>query len=322
MSRVLVAGGAGYIGSITVSLLDEAGYSVTVFDNFSTGHKHNIPQNVNVVEGDLRDQSAVDQLFSDERFDLVINFAAKIQVGESIQEPRIYFENNVLGATNLIDAAANHGVQGFLFSSTAAVYGDPERSPISESDPRIPINPYGVGKYLVEQVLQSYENTHNLPWCALRYFNAAGAHNGIGPDYPFTTHLIPIAIDKLLEEKPLEIFGSDYKTRDGTCVRDYVHVYDIALAHVYAAESMLQSKILNKAINLGRGQGFSVFEVVKTLENITGKDVPYQIAPRREGDPGCLVASNELARQELDWKPIKSLENIVKDALEWRKLTI
>lgn len=315
--RVLVAGGAGFIGSITGRLFSAAGHKVAVFDNLSTGHRHNL-QKTPLIIGDLRNPEQVEAVFQDHKFDLVLNFAAKIQVEESIGSPKDYIENNVFGTLNLIDAAVRAGVKNFIFSSTAAVYGQPKTLPISEDAPKAPINPYGLGKYLVEQVLYSYQKTHSLGWLALRYFNAAGAYNGIGPDYPFITHLIPQAIESALAKNELKVFGGDYPTPDGTCVRDFVHVKDIARAHLLAAEKMTQNQAFNQAINLGSGQGYSILEVIKTLEKSLGYPVNYQIKARRPGDPAELVASNTLAKTTLGWQPEADLAEIIQDALDWR----
>lgn len=317
--NILVAGGAGYIGGVTTHLMQEYGYNITVLDNLSTGHQKNIPAGVELVRENLSNYQALEELFDKNKFDLVINFAAKIQVNESMEKPKEYFDNNVFGAMNLIDLSARHKVRGFIFSSTAAVYGNPKQIPIQESDTKNPINPYGVSKYIVEQILDSYQNTHDLNWCALRYFNAAGAHNGVGPDYPFKTHLIPIAVDKLIKNEEMKVFGNDYDTPDGTCIRDYVHVYDIAKAHCQAAATMLYNISINQAINLGSGKGYSVLEVLSALEAVTGKTVTYEFAPRRQGDPAKLVASNKLAGHLLGWKPEKGLKDTIEDTWTWQK---
>lgn len=317
MPHILIVGGAGYIGGITTSLLHEAGYDITVLDNLSTGHRHNLPETVTLVEGNMCNKDIINKLFQRHTFDTVINFAAKILPSESMEDPGGYFYNNVYGTANIIDMAARYHVAGFVFSSTAAVYGNPERIPIQENDSKHPINPYGVSKYMVEQLLQSYENTHELPWCALRYFNAAGAHYNIGPEYPFKTHILPVAIDKLRRRETMQIFGNDYDTPDGTCVRDYVHAYDIALAHLYAVEKLLNGATLNKPVNLGNSTGHSVLEIIHALENVTSQNLSYEYASRRAGDPDKLVASNDLAYKLLGWEPTKNLDQIIEDAWQW-----
>ncbi|MBW3537885.1 UDP-glucose 4-epimerase GalE [Candidatus Parcubacteria bacterium] len=316
--RVLIAGGAGYIGGVTAKLFQEAGHDVVVFDNLSTGHRHNL-QDAELVVGDLTKPGDLQALFDGRRFDVVLNFAAKIQVEESMRRPRLYFENNSFGALRLIDAAVEAHVKNFIFSSTAAVYGQPETVPIPESAQLKPINPYGLSKLLVEQMLANYQLTSGLGWTSFRYFNAAGAYRGIGPEYPVMTHLVPKAIEAVIQSGELKVFGHDYDTPDGTALRDYVHVYDIAKAHVLAAEQMAGGQVFNRAINLGTGRGHSVLEVVKTLEKVAGRPIKYQVTDRRPGDPAALVASNRLAQRLLGWSAERGLEQIIADAYAWRR---
>lgn len=318
MTQVLIVGGAGYIGSVTTQLFYESGYETTVLDNLSTGHKKNLPDGINFVEGDTKNYYLLEKIFQDNDFDFIINFAAKIRADQSIDCPKEYIDNNIFGSTNLIDLASTHNAKGFIFSSTAAVYGNPVRIPIQENDTKEPINPYGLSKYIVEQILYSYEKTHSLNWCALRYFNAAGTYRGIGPDYPFKTHVIPVATQKLMNNDVLEVFGNDYNTSDGTCIRDYVHVYDIARAHLYAIESMLNGVILNQPINLGSGHGKSILELIERLEKVASKKLEYKFASRRNGDPARLVASNNTAYNLLGWKPEKEFDQIMLDAWKWQ----
>ena len=312
--KVLVAGGAGYIGGVTSRLLQESGHDVVVFDDLSTGYQHNLGDTT-LVEGSLVDEDDVSRLFRAYEFEVVMNFAAKIRVEESMENPHLYFRNNLYGMLNLIAAATGKGVGGLVFSSTAAVYGEPREVPISEDSPTEPINPYGMSKLMVERALASYQVTHGLNWVAFRYFNAGGAYSGVGEEHPVESHLVPLAIRAMKAGKKLQVYGDDYDTKDGTCVRDYVHVYDIARAHVTAAELMAAGKVLQQPVNLGSGDGFSVLDVIKTLEEVAGRAVAYDRAARRAGDPPTLVASNARADELLEWKPEKSLHDVITDAL-------
>lgn len=316
--KVLVAGGAGYIGSVTSRILHEASHEVIIFDNLSTGHKKALGS-LNLIEGDDTSLADVEALFAQNKFDIVMNFAAKIQVEESMKEPGLYLHNNFLGALNLIDQAAQHGVRGFVFSSTAAVYGAAKKVPITEDSPTEPINPYGLSKLFVEQALGSYQATKNLNWVAFRYFNAAGAYGGLGEEHPVETHLIPLAISAMSNGEDLQVNGTDYETKDGSCVRDYVHVEDIARAHILAAEAMMHGTILSAPLNLGSGGGASVLEVIKTIGKVSGQKVPYATGPRRAGDPPALVASNARAHELLGWAPQHDLRRIVQDALDFNR---
>lgn len=315
--KVLIAGGAGYIGGVTTRLFEEAGHEVIVLDNLSTGHAYNL-KSTKLLQIDLTDSQAVDALLDEHKFDAILDFAAKIQVEESTREPKLYFTNNAFGALNLVDAAVKKGMKNFIFSSTAAVYGEGTGGAVGEDDPKDPINPYGASKYIMEQILHSYGLSHDLNWVAFRYFNAAGGYQGIGPDYPEVTHLISRAIEAILGNGELTVFGSDYDTADGTGVRDYVHVYDIAQAHVIAAEKMVAGEKFNQPINLGSNHGSTVLEVIAALETVSGKKVPYIMGSRRAGDPGKLIASNDRAKKLLGWSTTKDLGQIAKDAWDWQ----
>lgn len=315
---MLVVGGAGYIGGTTSQIFSKGGHQVTVFDNLSTGHRRNIA-GLTFVQGDILKPDDLTELFADQDFDIVLHFAAKIRVDESVTEPKTYLVNNTFGALNVIDAAALAGVKNFVFSSSAAVYGEPAHIPVTENSPTQPINPYGTSKRMTEMILEEYGRSKDLNWVALRYFNAAGAYQSIGPDYPFTTHLIPSAISALLAGKTLQVFGTDYDTPDGSCVRDYVHVADLAGAHLKAAELMLSGTKLQTAFNLGSGQGSSVLEIISAIEKAAGQKVSFEAAPRRAGDPARLLADASQAKERLGWTPTKSLDDIVSDTLAWKR---
>lgn len=314
--RVLIAGGAGFIGGITAKLFEEAGHEVVVFDNLSTGFRHNV--GAEFVEGDLTDAKQVVGAFKTGPFDAVLHFAAKLQVEESVREPKLYFENNVLGSLNLIDAAVKSGSKRFIFSSSATVYGEPAKVPIAETAPIQPINPYGVTKVMVEEMLDSYGQTHGLEWVAFRYFNPVGAYAGIGPS-PLVSNLIPAALEALAGKRTLQVFGTDYDTRDGSCIRDYVHVKEIAEAHLLAADQMDAGTSFNRAINLGSGRGYTVLEMLDGLEKAAGKPIPHKIVGRRAGDAPASIASNDLAKKLLGWAPKLGLETMLGDALDWAK---
>lgn len=315
--KVIIFGGAGYIGGVTAELFIDKGHEVIVADNLSTGHK-NYVTSFEFEELDILDKKAVNNLLSRHNPDVVLNFAAMIQVAESMQKPGIYFENNFLGSINIIEAMIHNDIDSFVLSSTAAVYGEPTKIPIEEDDPKHPINPYGLSKYMVEQALASYQSTHSLNWAAFRYFNAAGAYKGKAMDYPVMTHLIPHATEAMYENRPFKLFGDKYDTKDGTCVRDFVHVIDIAQAHVMAAEQMNKGKTLCTALNLGSGAGYTVLEVVKTVEKVSGKKIAYSIETPRPGDPAILIASSDKAKDLLHWVPKYSLEDMVASHLDWR----
>jgi UDP-glucose 4-epimerase len=315
--NILIIGGAGYIGGVTTHLAHKNGYAVTVADDLSTGHDYNVPDGVELITCDIRDREAAKKLFAGKKYDAVMHFAAKIQVAESMRQPFEYFATNTIGALNVIDLAVKSNVKSYIFSSTAAVYGAPEHVPLLESDHTTPVNPYGASKLLTEQLLASYHNTHQLNWVALRYFNVAGAFQGVGTDYPFISHIIPSLLDKMSKKQAIIINGKDYDTPDGTAIRDYAHVLDIAQAHLLALEKMAGGTQLNQPINLGSRQGFSVKQVADTFNKVTGANLPIEYGERRAGDPPKLIASNELAKKLLGWQPEHGLEAIIKDHYDW-----
>jgi len=315
--KAVIIGGAGYIGATTAQLFLDDGHETLILDNLSTGHKE-YTKGHNFKQVDILDQKVLTKTLVDFAPDVVLHFAARIQVEESTRKPAEYFENNVMGAINVVEAALASGTSNLVFSSTAAVYGEPERVPIQEDDQKIPINPYGLSKYMVEQVLDSYSRTHSLNWAAFRYFNAAGAYKGRAMNYPVMTHLIPHATEAVLAGRPFKMFGDDYLTDDGSCIRDFVHVVDIARAHVIAAEEMDNDKRLCLPINLGSGSGYSVKQVLKAMEKVIGREVPFTVEPRRAGDPATLIADPTRAKNLLDWEPKLSLEDMVRSHWEWR----
>jgi len=314
--KVLVVGGAGYIGSHMVLMLSERGHEVVVLDDLSTGHREAVLAG-EFVEGSMADAQLLDRLFAAHRFDGVMHFASYIQVGESVLAPAKYYRNNVANTLVLLDAMVRHGVRHFIFSSTAAVYGEPLRVPIYETHPCAPINPYGRSKRMVEEILADYDRAHGLKSVCLRYFNAAGAdpQGRIGELHEPETHLIPLVLQAAAGRRPhLTVFGTDYSTRAGTCIRDYIHVVDLCSAHLLALERLVQGAG-SAVYNLGHGKGFSIREVVAAAERVTGRPVPVVEGPRREGDPAILIASPERALRELRWRPERSdLERIIADA--------
>lgn len=316
--NIAILGGAGYIGGVTTHYAQQQGHTVTVVDDLSTGRDYNVPKGVELVRMDIRDRAAVAHLFKTRQFDTVMHFAARILVPESMQKPFEYFDVNVVGALNAIDQAAANGVKRYIFSSTAAVYGEPLHIPLTEEDPNKPVNPYGFSKFLNEQLLKSYEITHGLQWTALRYFNVAGAFGGVGTDYTFApSHIIPCLLDRMHKQEPITIYGDDYDTPDGTAIRDYVHVLDLARAHVLAAEVMNNGTPLNQPINLGSRHGFSVKQVADTFNKVTGAGMPIVYGARRPGDPVKLIASNARAKKLLGWEPEFGLERIIQDHYDW-----
>ncbi|HZU07856.1 MAG TPA: UDP-glucose 4-epimerase GalE [Chloroflexota bacterium] len=318
--RVLVTGGAGYVGSHTVRLLLEAGHEVTVYDNLVYGHRAAVP--CPLVVGDLADRARLDQVFAAGRFDAVLHFAAYAYVGESVADPAKYFRNNLGGGLALLDAMLAHGVERLVFSSTCATYGEPTRLPITEEEPQRPTSPYGETKLAFERALYWYAQAYGLRSVSLRYFNAAGAalDGTLGEDHEPETHLIPRVLRVALGQEPyVEVYGTDYPTPDGTCLRDYVHVLDLAAAHLLALER-LDRPGLCLAYNLGAGRGYSVQEVIATCRRVTGRPIPTVAAPRRPGDPPALYADNTRARRELGWTPAYSeLETIVATAWAWHR---
>ncbi len=317
----LVCGGAGYIGSHMAQWLSAHGHQVTVLDNFSTGHRQAVRWG-ELVEADLLDPASLQRAFAGDRYDAVLHFCASSLVGESVREPYAYYRNNVAGTLNLLEAMRQNGVDRLVFSSTAAVYGNPVSGVIGEDHPKAPINPYGASKLMVERMLADASDAYGLRSVALRYFNAAGAlpEHGIGEAHACETHLIPNVLKAALGgNAQLNVFGEDYPTPDGTCVRDYVHVQDLAQAHALALDYM-EHKPGAHAFNLGSGRGFSVREVIATASEVAGRGIPYEVAPRRAGDPAVLVASSERARRELGWAPAwTDLRAIIESAWGWHR---
>jgi len=318
--RILVTGGAGYIGSHTVKQLLARGHDVTVFDNLSAGHKAAVPAE-RLVTGDLRDIDHIDQLLMTSRIEAVVHFAALTYVGDSVKEPARYYTNNLIYSLNLLDRCRRNGIGKFVFSSTCAVYGVPNVVPITEAEKRSPISPYGHTKLGVEYALADYAAAYPIGFCALRYFNAAGAapDGTIGEHHDPESHLIPLVIQAAMGRRPhIEIFGTDYPTADGTCVRDYIHVDDLALAHILALEKITPGS--GQAYNVGIGRGYSVREVIRAVEEVSGKKVTVKEAPRRAGDPAELVANADKIRRELGWAAkYTDLKTIVETAWNWHR---
>jgi UDP-glucose-4-epimerase GalE len=317
--NVLVTGGAGYIGSHTLRALTARGHGSTVFDNLSRGHREAV-LGAPLVTGDLLEPAALDAALAQSRPEAVLHFAALTYVGESIAHPDVYYRNNVVGSLNLLDALRKHRVQKLIFSSTAAVYGNPVRVPIDEEHPLAPLNPYGHSKLMVERLLRDHAAAFGLRFVALRYFNASGssADGAIGEDHEPETHLIPRVLMAVTGEIPqVTILGTDYPTPDGTCIRDYIHVEDLAEAHVLALDHLERGGD-SRSLNLGTGSGHSVREVIACAERVTGRKVPVIEGGRREGDPAVLVAAADRARRELGWQPRHpDLESIVASAWRW-----
>lgn len=319
-NKILVTGGAGYIGSHTVRELLSKGHEVIVLDNFSSGHKNTVA--TQIVEGDLNDLVFLEKIFSENNISAVIHFAGLIRVDESVKEPGKYFQNNVVGTINLINAMIKHGVKKIVYSSSAAVYGNPVRIPIKETDACVPTNPYGEAKLLVEKIIENYYKVHGLSAVALRYFNAAGASMdaSTGENHPVETHLIPKILDVASgRADSLKVFGNDYPTRDGTAVRDYVHVLDLAAVHALALNK-LQSETGTFAYNVGTGKGYSIMQVVQEVLEVTRRMIVCQQQPRREGDPAILVADSAKLKQDLGYElRYSDLNTIMKTAWEWHK---
>ena len=319
MKTILVAGGAGYIGSHMVALLVKRGYEVIVADNLRTGHWQAVKGAKKLYVGDLRDNAFLEQVFSENDIDGVINFAAFSLVGESVTNPLKYYGNNVEGAVSLLSAMKTHGVDKMVFSSTAATYGEPEKQPIEEHDRTEPTNPYGATKLAIENMLKWCDRAYGIRYAALRYFNAAGSdtETGIGEDHDPESHLIPLVMKTALGQRDhIGIFGEDYPTADGACVRDYIHVTDRAEAHLLALE-YLAGGGSSDVFNLGSGDGYSVKEIIETARRVTGREIKATVEPRREGDPSVLIASNKKAAEVLGWKPVRGLEQIISDAWAW-----
>ena len=316
--KVLVTGGSGYIGSVTIRRLLAAGHEVAVFDNLERGHRETVPDGVRLHVGDLRDAASIGAAMKAEAPDAVMHFAAYALVGESMRQPELYFSNNVTGGLNLLEAMRAVGVGRIVFSSSCATYGEPGTELISEETPQRPTNPYGESKLAFEKMLGWYGRIHGFSTIALRYFNACGAEGDLGEDHrvPCETHLIPLVLRVALGQAPTaKIFGGDYATPDGTCIRDYVHVSDLADAHLRALESGATG-----AVNLGTGRGFSVREVVESARRVTGRPIPAEVTPRRGGDPDRLVAKVGLAYERLGWKAAYTeIDAIVESAWKWHE---
>lgn len=314
--KILVVGGAGYIGSVCAELLLDEGHEVAIFDNLSEGHRAAIDPRAEFVEGDLQDRQLVETTLSKQKPDAVMHFAANALVGESMQNPSKYFRNNVAHGLNLLDGMVAAGVPKIVFSSTCATFGPPERVPIDESTPQRPINPYGESKLAFEKILKWYDQIHGLRFVSLRYFNAAGASAKFGEDHRIETHLIPNVLKVALGEKPnVEVFGTDYETPDGTCIRDYIHIIDLARAHILALGAAKSD-----FYNLGTGGGASVRQVIDSCRKVTGRKIEVVEKPRRPGDPPRLIASSEKIKRELGWKPqFESLDPILESAWKWHQ---
>ncbi|MCE5251035.1 UDP-glucose 4-epimerase GalE [bacterium] len=326
--NVLVAGGAGYIGSVTAAILIEAGHVVTVIDNLSHGYLDAVHPEAQFVRCDITDEDILEKTCSSD-IDVVMHFAAFIEVGESVKNPSKYYVNNLTRSIRFFDNLIKFGIKKIVFSSTAAVYGNPVTVPLTEDAPLAPVNPYGWTKLMVETVLRDYNRAYGLKSVALRYFNAGGAMGDYGENHEPESHLIPLILDAAIKGTPLKVFGDDYDTRDGSCIRDYIHVRDIAQAHILAARYLCDGEndtcggnapCGSTAFNLGTGTGFTVLEVIRAVERVIGKKVPYIITGRREGDPPELVASPARAERILDWTGNRAgLEDIIRSAWEWKK---
>ncbi len=316
--KVLVTGGAGYIGSVVVEQLVAAGQSVVVLDNLSQGHRAAVHPRATFVEADLTDRAAVDAAMAQHRPEAVMHFAAHSLVGESMQQPFKYLGRNVIGGINLLESMSAHGVRRFILSSTANLFDEPQKIPIDETERIVPGSPYGESKHILERILHWLDRTQDLRYAALRYFNAAGATAERGEDHDPEMHLIPLVLQVALGQRAdITIFGDDYPTPDGTCVRDYIHIADLAQAHLLALDALDRG---SRVYNLGNGQGFSVRQVIETARQITGHPIPARVGPRRAGDPATLVASSDRIRLELGWQPkYPRLAQIVETAWRWHK---
>lgn len=321
MKTILVAGGAGYIGSHTVKYLLKNGYKVVVLDNLVYGHKEAV-LTPNFEQVDLKDKAEVDKVFKKYDIEAVIHFAAYTYVGESVTEPQKYYWNNVVNTLNLLDVMKEHDVKTIVFSSTCATYGNPQYMPMDEKHPQSPINPYGKTKFMMEQIMADYDSAYGLKYAALRYFNAAGCDEDgdLGESHDPETHLIPLVLKAIKGERDcITVFGTDYETSDGTCIRDYIHVEDLADAHMKALEKIFATN-QSYCINLGTGIGTSVKEIIDAAEDVTGKKVPVVYGQRRAGDPAKLFASNTMAKEVLGWNPkYTDVKDIIKTAWDWEQ---
>jgi len=319
--KILLVGGAGYIGSHMLKILLAAGHQVVTFDNLSSGYRDAVLGG-EFIQGDLADTVALDQVFTQHQPEAVMHFASYIQVGESVKRPDIYYQNNVSNTLNLLNTMVKHDVKKFIFSSTAAIFGEPVAVPIDELHPKQPVNPYGKSKWMIEQALADYDVAFGLKSICLRYFNAAGAdpEGQLGERHEPETHLIPLLLQVASGRKPtINVFGRDYDTEDGTCVRDYIHVVDLCKAHLLALKNLEQHQQSNQ-FNLGNGKGFSVQEVINTVQRVTGKAIHVIDSPRRQGDPARLIADATRAQRELTWHPsLSSLDTIVQHAWNWEQ---
>lgn len=315
MSRLVVTGGAGYVGSVCSKVLLEAGHSVTIVDNFSTGNRDAVPDGAELVEGDIND--VIDNVLADGPVDGVLHFAARSLVGESVEKPDEYWRDNVGTTLKLLNSMRDHDVTNLVFSSTAATYGEPERVPITEDMPTAPTNAYGATKLAIDYAITSYATAFGLGATSLRYFNVAGAYGGLGENHATETHLIPLVLQVAQgTREKIFMYGDDWPTADGTCVRDYIHIRDLADAHLLALNSNTPGK--HRIFNLGSGDGYSVKEVIEACRRVTGHEIPAEIAPRRAGDPATLIASSQRAKDELGWTPTRTdLDQIVADAWEY-----
>lgn len=316
--KILITGGAGYIGSHTNRLLSERGYETVVIDDLSDGHKEAVVAG-EFIEGNFGDAVLLDKIMKKHRFDAVFHFAAFASVPDSMVRPTRYYHNNVTNMQALLDACIKHDIEHFIFSSSASTFGNPQYTPMDEEHPQLPINPYGMTKLIGEHLLSDYDRAYGLKSCSFRYFCAAGdAKDGmIGEAHNPETHLIPVMMRAAISQKPFNVFGDDYDTRDGSCIRDFIHVLDIAEAHILGLDWIREHKQSN-SFNLGSNSGFTVLEMIKVLEKISGKTVPFQIANRRAGDPPVLVASNQKAQEILGWQAShSSIEEILEDAWNW-----
>ena len=316
--KILVTGGAGYIGSIATEQLLAAGESVVVFDNLSQGHRSAVHPGAAFVQGELSDRAAIDAVLTEHKPDAVMHFASRTLVGESMQQPFLYLGENVTTAANLLQSVAEHGVKRFILSSTANLFDKPERMPIDESERIVPGSPYGESKYIIERMLHWMDRIYGVRFACLRYFNAAGATAERGEDHDPELHLIPLVLKVALgQREKISIFGDDYPTRDGTCVRDYIHIVDLAQAHILALRALEGG---SRFYNLGNGEGYTVREVIETAREITGHAIPAETVPRRPGDPAVLVAGSGKIREELGWKPrFPNIRDIIESAWKWHQ---